>query len=338
MIFCRFRSGIRWIYLIFTCISYISRRNVREIRREENVKKINVMKKTYHLCLSAGDEILFRDEEDYNRGFNSFALALYKTDSTGLVESFQSTHCHLMIQAEDPSDFMFTMRQSYSKYFNRKYMREGRVGEKHHFALEVVGLYHHLAAMSYVLRNALHHGVVPIPYAYPHCSVNAVFQKKILEEKYYHRFIGRKAEWPAYYKMNENGVFLRESVLDIAQVENLYASPRSFNYYMSRKSGEEWEKEQEKDKLESLPVRLDTIERGVIGASVHQMLVYENGRADYRRISDIDLCTEIDRKIVQKYGKTSIYHLTENEKRQIGAMLYSQYRVGEAQMKRCLAM
>ena len=149
------------------------------------------MKKTYHLCLSAGDEILFRDEEDYNRGFNSFALALYKTDSTGLVESFQSTHCHLMIQAEDPSDFMFTMRQSYSKYFNRKYMREGRVGEKHHFALEVVGLYHHLAAMSYVLRNALHHGVVPIPYAYPHCSVNAVFQKemgkraseKILEEK-----------------------------------------------------------------------------------------------------------------------------------------------------------
>jgi hypothetical protein len=42
------------------------------------------MKKTYHLCLSAGDEIMFRDLEDYNRGFNCFALALYKSNSTGL--------------------------------------------------------------------------------------------------------------------------------------------------------------------------------------------------------------------------------------------------------------
>ena len=87
------------------------------------------MKKTYHLCLSGGDEILFRDEEDYNRGFNYFALALYKTDSTGLVESFQSTHCHKMVQTEDPVEFMYLMRQSYSKYFNRKYDRHGRVGE-----------------------------------------------------------------------------------------------------------------------------------------------------------------------------------------------------------------
>ena len=137
------------------------------------------MKKTYHLCLSGGDEILFRDEEDYNRGFNCFALALYKTGSTGLVESFQSTHCHKMVQTEDPVEFMYVMRQSYSKYFNRKYDRHGRVGEKMHFTLEVVGLHHHLAAMSYVLRNALHHGVVPIPYAYPHCSANAIFRREM---------------------------------------------------------------------------------------------------------------------------------------------------------------
>ena len=70
------------------------------------------MKKTYHLCLSGGDEILYRDEDDYNRGFNSFALALHKTGSTGLVESFQSTHCHLMIQSDATEGFMYAMRQS----------------------------------------------------------------------------------------------------------------------------------------------------------------------------------------------------------------------------------
>ena len=321
-------------------------RDVRENRREDYVQKINCMKKTYHLCLSAGDEVLFRDEEDYNRGFNCFALALYKTGSTGLVESFQSTHCHKIIQTEDHLGFMYAMRQSYSKYFNHKYHRHGRVGEKIHFHLEIVGLHHHLAAMTYVLRNALHHGIVPIPYAYPHCSVNAIFQRemgkrppeRLLEQKLFYRFIGRKARWPSNYMMNENGVFLRESVLYIAQVENMYTTPRAFNYYMSRKSGEEWEKEQEKDRLETGPVRLETIEYGIRDQPLEKMLIYENGRSDYKKISDIDLCTEIDRNIIPRYGKISVYHLSISEKQEIGNLLYRQYHLPEAQIRRCLAM
>ena len=304
------------------------------------------MKKTYHLCLSAGNHVLFRDEDDYKRGFNCFALALYKTDSTGLVESFQSSHCHLMIQTEDPVRFMYTMRQSYSKYFNRKYHRHGRVGEKQHFTLEVVGLHHHLAAMSYVLRNALHHGVVSIPYAYPYCSVNAIFRKEmgksshegLIDKRYIPRFIGRKAEWPSHYKMNRSGVFLRETVLDIAQVENLYTSPRAFNYYMSRKSGEEWEKEQCKDMIDVGPIRLEDIEYGIRDQPLEKMLIHESGRSDYRKISDMELCSEIDRNIVQRYGKTSIYGLTVGEKKKIGEMLYRHYHIGERQIKRCLAM
>lgn len=304
------------------------------------------MKKTYHLCLSAGEEVLFRDEEDYNRGFNGFALSLYKTSSTGLVESFQSTHCHMIVQTTDPIGFMYSLRQSYSKYFNHKYLRHGRVGEKHHFTLEVIGLYHHLAAMTYVLRNALHHGVVPIPYAYPHCSANSIFRKemgkwsqeKLLDERHFYRFVGRKAEWPSHYKMSENGLFLRECVLDIIQVENMYTSPRAFNYYMSRKSGEEWEKEQEKDKLDAGPIRLENIEAGIKDQTLEKMLINESGRADYRKTSDIDLCTYIDRKLLPKYGKASVYHLTRREKQEIGNFLYNQYRITEAQIRRCLAM
>lgn len=304
------------------------------------------MKKSYHLCLSAGDEVLFRDEEDYNRGFNCFALALHKTGSSGLVESFQSTHCHMIIQTEDPAGFMYTMRQSYSKYFNRKYRRQGRVGEKHHFTMEIAGLHHHLAAMTYVLRNALHHGVVPIPYAYPHCSANSIFRKemgkwhreRLLDERHFYRFVGRKAEWPSHYKMTEKGLFLRESVLDVVQVENMYTGPRAFNYYMSRRSGEEWEKEQEKDRLESGPIKLENIEAGIKDQTLEKMFMNENGRGDYRKLSDIDLCTAIDRDILPKYGKVSVYHLTRQEKQEIGNLLYIRYRAAEAQIRRCLAM
>ena len=302
------------------------------------------MKKTYHLCLSAGEEVLFRDLEDYNRGFNCFAIALYKTVSSGLVESFMSTHSHQLVQTEAPTDLMYFFRMSYSMYFNRKYHRSGKLGEKNHFTMEVVGYHHILAASSYVLRNALHHGISPIPYAYPHCSANAIFMKemgkspcqRLIDPRHYRRFIGKNAEYPASYKMNESGVFLRESVLDIPQVENLFVTPRAFNWYMSRKSSEEWEAEQGKDKNGKAPINIATIESGVITESTEKMLIYENGKTDYRRPSDIDICTEIDRNILPKYGKTSVYMLTRQEMQQIAEHLYRNLHIGERQIRRCL--
>jgi hypothetical protein len=107
---------------------------------------------------------------------------------------------------------------------------------------------------------------------------------------------------------------------------------------MSRKSGEEWEKEQEKDRIEIEPIRLETIEKGIKEQPLEKMLIYENGRSDYRKISDIDLCTEIDRNFVPGYGKTSVYNLSRSEKQEIGNLLYRQYRIPEAQIRRCLAI
>ena len=301
------------------------------------------MKNTWHLCFSAGDEVLFRDLEDFNRGFNTFALALYKTDSTGLVEAFMSNHAHLHVQTAASSEFMHEFRHPYSMYFNRKYSRKGKLGEKMHFSMEVVGYHHMLAASSYILRNPLHHGVVPIPYAYPHCSVNSIFmtqmgkkpEDKLLHPRYYHRFIGNTAEFPSGYKMSESGLFLRETVLDIPQVENLFVTPRAFNYYMSRKSSEEWETEQQKDKNNLPPISLKTIESGY---DLAKMLINENGKADYRRPTDMDVCTLIDKTLLPRYGKTSVYLLTDKEKQMIAEELYRHHRIGQTQIRRCLVM
>jgi hypothetical protein len=106
---------------------------------------------------------------------------------------------------------------------------------------------------------------------------------------------------------------------------------------MSRKSGEEWEKEQEKDNIGASPIRLEDIEQGINGQTKEKMLIYESGRSDYRKISDIDLCYEIDRNIIPKYGKASVYHLSRTEKEQIGEFLFRTFRIGEAQIRRCLA-
>lgn len=303
------------------------------------------MKKTYHLCLSAGDEIMFRDSEDYNRGFNSFALALYKTGSTGLVESFMSNHCHLLLQSESPKDFMFSFRMFYTMYFNHKYRRSGKLGEKKHFTMEVAGYHHTVAAASYILRNALHHGVAPIPFAYPHCSANAIFRKamgketqtNLLSKKHYYKHLGKTAAYPDRYKMDKNGVFLRESVLDIPQVENLFVTPRTFSFYMTRKSSEEWDAEQSKDSNNLKPINIASIESGIKTEKTEKMLIFENGKADYRKPSDIDLCSEIDRNILPQYGKTSVYQLSIQEKQRIAESLYRTLHISEIQIRRCLA-
>jgi hypothetical protein len=304
------------------------------------------MKKTFHLCLSAGDEVMFRDLEDYYRGFNSFALALYKTDSAGLAESFMATHVHKLVQTAKPYDFMHDFRLSYTMYFNHKYQRKGRLGEEQPFTLEVVGHHHILAAASYVLRNAVHHGVTPTPYAYPHCSANAIFRRemgkfldeKILPTKSYARFIGKRAEYPSHYKMTEQGVFTRESVLDIPQMESRFGTPRAYNYYMGRKSSEEWEAEQQRDADSLPPVNMLSIEHGTGMHDIAKMHSYESGKADYRKISDIELCTELDALARNKYGRHSVYQLTLKEKVEIAEHLFRTRHLNEAQIRRCLVL
>ena len=303
------------------------------------------MKKTFHLCLSSDDEVMFRDEEDYNRGFNCFALALYKTGSTGLVESFMSNHTHQLVQTSDPNKFMGAFRMPYTKYFNRKYCRSGKLGEPVHFTMEIQGLYHHLAAMSYILRNGLHHGLAPIAYGYPHCSINAIFQKEmgkhsereLIPQNSFYRHIGRNVDFPDNYKMSSSGLFLRESVLDIAQVENMFATPRAFDFYMNRKTSEDWMKEQAKDNNQSAPVTLGLIESKVQMTSEKDMLIFEGGRMDYKKISDIELCKEIDTITREDFKKPSIYSLTHDEKLMIAKHMKETFYANSSQLSRCLA-
>ena len=137
------------------------------------------MKRMYHVSFSAKDEVLFRDEEDFKRGFNCFALSLFQTDSVGLVEAFMSNHVHWIVQSDDPYLLVKSFKNKYIKYFNFKYGRTGRLGEKKCCVVELDGLYHKLAAITYVLRNPVHHGIVSIPFAYSHSTANFLFRKEM---------------------------------------------------------------------------------------------------------------------------------------------------------------
>ena len=137
--------------------------------------------------------------------------------------------------------------------------------------------------------------------------------------------------------MTKSGIYLRDSVIDTAEVENMFVTPRSFLYYMNRISGEEWRKEQEKDENQQPPVTLDVIERGINLQSVDRMLTNESGRFRCRGLSDIDLCTIIDTEIVPNTGRKSVYELTSSERDKIMRHVCHTYSVSEGQASRCLA-
>lgn len=138
--------------------------------------------------------------------------------------------------------------------------------------------------------------------------------------------------------MTETGVFTRESVLDIPQMEALYGTPRAFNFHMSRKSSEEWEAEQKKDANDLPPINLLSIESGVNMHDESRMLIFESGKADYRSLSDIDLCTELDALARNRYGRQSVYQLTLKEKQSIAEYLYRVRHLSESQIRRCLVL
>ena len=96
-----------------------------------------------------------------------------------LADAEMSTHTHIGVRTENPYEMIERAWLLYTRYFNNKYRRQGRLGEKTPFVLELEGLHHILAAICYILRNPLHHGLSLTPFGYAHSSANTYFSKEL---------------------------------------------------------------------------------------------------------------------------------------------------------------
>lgn len=286
------------------------------------------MRKTYHFCLSSHDEVMFRSEADLNRGFNTLACAVLFTESRALAEGFLTTHHHSGVQTDYPKELTYRFRNAYSRYFNTKYHRRGRLGERQFFSLEVNGLHHTVAMLNYVIRQCLHHGIASTPFDYPHGSANAFFRKELgkdtppalLDTSQRYQFLPSNVSLPAGYRMDASGLLLREDILDTAYVEEIYITPRNYLFQMNRLSDERDLIDQQKEN-DTPPVTLGAIESGVAGFDVRQALICEQGRVNLSRMSDLELCRVIDEQIVPRYFKGSpdatIYDLPRSTRERI---------------------
>lgn len=304
------------------------------------------MRNLYHLCVASHDEVLFRDESDFNMFTNLMAVAAVNTNEELLADALMSTHFHLIVMSHDPSDFIGYLRHSYSRYFNNKYHRKGRLGPKGYHQTMVEGARHKMAALCYVLRNGVHHAQSATPFGYRHCSAGSLFDKEMGRSPFDHilesrmeieRLYPRHANIPDKLVFDDNGVVLRESFMELAQVENMFVTPRNFLFQMNRISDEVWEKEQMEDGGDEAPITLNTIEHGFGEQSISLMLANEKGfKYDPNRLTDTDVCHVIDNEFVRKCKAASVYCLSDAQKHKCSQMLRKELHVPQYQIDRCL--
>ena len=305
------------------------------------------MKESYSLCFTSHDEVMFRDEADHGMFINVMAVEAYRTETEILSDAEMSNHVHVNAFSRQPMVFAGRTRMAYTKYFNAKYGRKGRMGEKGTYVLKVDGFNHQLVLNNYIFRNGLHHCAAATAFGYPFSSIREMFSADLGWERppavYKSRadiasFLPRFAEFPDSYQRGGDGVFLRRSFMEIRQVELFYVSPRNFLYQMNRLTDDSWTQEQTKDRT-GRPITLADVEPGLDEKSIAQLLDNEYGRNFNRgRMQDMDVCRLIDREILPGYGVPSIYFLSDTQKRRIAGMLKFEFRLPEKQICRCLAL
>lgn len=313
----------------------------------------NAMKKLYHLCLSSHDEVLFRSEADLVRGFNALALACLTTNSSLLADGLLTTHLHYLAQTEAPKETLYRMRYSHVRYFNAKYKRRGKLGEKKPFCLEIEGFHHTVAALNYINRQGLHHGLSSTPFGYKHCSANVFFGKQLgktpstslMSSDQRYKFLPEKVVVPDNFRMDASGLLLREDVIDTAQVESYYGTPRNYLFQMNKIGDEISRKEQQEEGSSTPVITLELIEQGVPGLDIDQLLRNESGKHNPQIISDLELCELIDATLLPKYCRNAtIYETTLSQRRYLYEMVWNNLwasrhkRTSDAQLRRCLCL
>ena len=304
------------------------------------------MKESYHICFTSHDEVLFRDEEDHGMFLNLMALRGFTHNTEILVDAEMSTHAHLNVFSDVPVWFAGRLRMSYTKYFNYKYHRIGRFGEKYTFCLKIDGFYHQMVEQNYTLRNGLHHGAAATAFGYKYCTVRELFAKDLClstesaaswTRQEMTSFLPRHSEFPDHFIMGPDGVFLRSSFMEIRRAEQFYGSPRNYLYQMNRLTDESWVKDQLTDGT-GAPITLSLIEQAD-EKTVAQMLNNEHGRSFSRsRLQDMDVCRLIDKDILPSYGVTSVYQLSTSQKQRIARQLYNEFHLPDHQIRRCLVI
>ena len=308
------------------------------------------MKQLYHLSISCHSETLFRNPEDVRSITNILALTAFAVGVEIWVDALMGTHLHLIVFGEQERvlELARRLKLRITKYHRGRYRGSGPLFDPPIFTLRLEGENHILAAISYGLRNGMHHAQSATPFGYANCSVNDLFRLELGKSEKKPAYTSRAdiagnlprfSDFPDRFSMDEYGMILRESFEELRRVELYYKTPRSFLYQMNRLSSDDWEMEQAKDGTGEAPVTLGNIEPFFDEQSLTDLLSNERG-FNYRsdRKTDMEVCGLIDRDLMSRFPGKSVFELDECQKRFIARLLHYDFHLPTKQICRCLSI
>ena len=287
-----------------------------------------------HICIKSENELMHREEEDYRSGITKMALAAYRTGTHIFAYAFMSTHVHLVVQSPDISRFISNFRNSYTKWFNNKYSRSGRLGERYFHTEPLDSLYRILHAVNYVLRNPVHHLVTDTAIGYEFCSARYIFTEDLnMDEarsnRRCSRFYPGNVPLPKSLWLNEKGMISPKSFLEIPAVERLYMTAKNYMFYINRPSYADLDK----PKADEKPLTISHIEPDY---DLGELQTNERRRSVKEATKDIEICRIVDKEILS--GR-SYAQLTDQEKRRVASLVSHRLPYcSQKQIYRCLAI
>ena len=222
-----------------------------------------------HLCFTSHKEVLCRDYSDYATLFNCIAQGIINTNSKLLSYIIMSNHVHLGAITDKSSGLVQRIRSSYTQMFNHKYGRKGQLGDPSYFQLNLEGRLHIAACLSYISRNAWHHGVCANPFDYPFSSANLYFKKStsILPCTELTQDAARRARLvrennviPKSLSFDRFGQISPADIVETDIVEGYFGSYRAFDFNLHRVNYDKWKEEQLSENPDVPHIDLQTVE------------------------------------------------------------------------------
>ncbi|MFA6676303.1 MAG: hypothetical protein WCS34_01755 [Bacteroidales bacterium] len=141
----------------------------------------NEQKKVFYLTLRGHrGYTMFREISDFKKMINVLLIGADIKNTDLHAYTLLENHYHLMISSYDKSKYETYIRMSYTKYFNNKYGEKGTVGERDFNCVEIKNEEQFLDKLSYILRNAVRHGLCDSALSYTWCSARIYFNDKCL--------------------------------------------------------------------------------------------------------------------------------------------------------------
>ncbi len=212
--------------------------------------------KIYHLC-NMSPKVIFRNEEDFMIAISRLAACAYTTLTEVWAYSFMSTHFHIVVRTGSITEFIKLLKINYATWHNKKYLNniQLNIGKRELFNAGEIR-----TAVNYVLKNAIHHGIVDIAFKYPYSSAHLYFRDKIYTDEYYagehqpqdyskpselktrtYRKLFSKHTIPDSYRILGEKMIMPESFVKIPIIEKLYSNVRDFMFHMNKPLKEELE-------------------------------------------------------------------------------------------------